>query len=213
LIVNGDDFGMSPGVNVGIVEAHENGILTSTSLMVNAPWSEDAVHLASQHPDLGVGLHVVLPAIAQGATEGEIERQLVRFTELTGQAPTHLDSHHHVHRDPRSAPAFSAVADRHRLPLRDDWGINFIGKFYAQWDGETHPEAISPAALATIIETEVTEGINELCCHPGRTDQELESTYSLERQAELETLCDPEVAATIERLGIELISFRELPGP
>lgn len=35
LIVNGDDFGLSPGVNRGIIESYLNGILTSTTLMVN----------------------------------------------------------------------------------------------------------------------------------------------------------------------------------
>ena len=60
VIINGDDFGFSPGVNQAIIEAHTHGILTSTSLMVTgAAWAE-AVSLAKQHPDLGVGLHLVL---------------------------------------------------------------------------------------------------------------------------------------------------------
>ena len=42
LIVNGDDFGASQGINLGILEAHEKGILTSASLMVDMPASTDA---------------------------------------------------------------------------------------------------------------------------------------------------------------------------
>jgi len=42
LIVNGDDFGASHGINRGIIEAHQQGILTSTSLLVSTPWSEEA---------------------------------------------------------------------------------------------------------------------------------------------------------------------------
>jgi predicted glycoside hydrolase/deacetylase ChbG (UPF0249 family) len=213
LIVNGDDFGVSPGVNRGILAAHANGILTSTSLMVDAPASGDATRLGTEHPGLGVGLHVVLAGTQPDEAEAEIGRQLERFTELTGQLPTHIDSHHHVHRDPRRLPAFQAVAERHRLPLRDDPDVHFIGRFYAQWDGETHPEAISPEALASIIENEVQEGVNELCCHPGRPDSDLRSSYSRERETELETLCDPGVAARIEQLAIRLVTFREVRRP
>jgi chitin disaccharide deacetylase len=38
LIVNGDDFGISPGVNAGLVRAHREGILSSASLMVDTPY-------------------------------------------------------------------------------------------------------------------------------------------------------------------------------
>src|SRR3989442_6607250 len=58
LIVNGDDFGASRGVNRGILEAHVRGILTSTSLIVNGAWSEEAAALSCDAPELSVGLHV-----------------------------------------------------------------------------------------------------------------------------------------------------------
>jgi hopanoid biosynthesis associated protein HpnK len=60
VIINGDDFGFSSGVNQGIITAHEQGVLTSTSLMVTAPAFDEAVALAHDHPKLGVGLHLVL---------------------------------------------------------------------------------------------------------------------------------------------------------
>ncbi len=60
LIVNGDDFGLSPQVNTGILHAHRHGILTNTSLMVTAPAWKGAVELARSTPSLGVGLHVTL---------------------------------------------------------------------------------------------------------------------------------------------------------
>ena len=64
LIVNGDDFGASHGVNVGVIEAHDRGILTSTSMMVDMPASAEAGRLAARHPAFGVGLHVVLRSAA-----------------------------------------------------------------------------------------------------------------------------------------------------
>lgn len=58
LIINADDFGLSRGVNQGIIEAHQKGIITSTTLMANMPGFEDAVKLARQNPHLGVGIHL-----------------------------------------------------------------------------------------------------------------------------------------------------------
>jgi hopanoid biosynthesis associated protein HpnK len=60
LIINGDDFGVSPSVNQAIIQAHQQGILTSTSLMVTGSAFQEAVALAKQNPRLGVGLHLTL---------------------------------------------------------------------------------------------------------------------------------------------------------
>jgi len=60
LVINGDDFGFSSGVNRAIIEAHDRGILTSTSLMVTGSAFEEAVTLAKARPNLAVGLHLVL---------------------------------------------------------------------------------------------------------------------------------------------------------
>jgi chitin disaccharide deacetylase len=212
LIVNGDDFGASSGVNRGIIEAHTRGILTSTSLMVEAPASEEAADLGSKHRDLGVGLHAVVDT-AEAAPFQALENQLERFVELTGQVPTHIDSHRDVHRDRRLLPAFLAVADRHGLPLRGRCGIRHISSFYGQWDGEKHWEQITPSALARLLPMESQDGINELCCHPGYADEELESSYRAERETELRTLCDPVVVELLRERGIRLATFREVAPP
>jgi hopanoid biosynthesis associated protein HpnK len=60
LIVNADDFGRSHGINEAVIRAHREGILTTTSLMVNEAACEEAVTLARQNPRLGVGLHLTL---------------------------------------------------------------------------------------------------------------------------------------------------------
>ena len=60
LIVNADDFGLSPSVNEAVIRAHRDGILTSASLMVNEAGFDEAVKLARQNPRLGVGLHLTL---------------------------------------------------------------------------------------------------------------------------------------------------------
>jgi chitin disaccharide deacetylase len=60
LILNADDFGMTRGVNEGIIHAHRAGILTSATLMANGEDFEDAVQQAHANPQLGVGCHLVL---------------------------------------------------------------------------------------------------------------------------------------------------------
>lgn len=60
VIFNADDFGISKGVNAAIYQAHTQGILNSTSLMINQDFAADAVNMAKQLPDLKVGLHINL---------------------------------------------------------------------------------------------------------------------------------------------------------
>ena len=60
LIVNADDFGLTSGVNRGIVEAHEGGVVTSATLMANGGALPHAIELAASAPQLSVGCHVVL---------------------------------------------------------------------------------------------------------------------------------------------------------
>ena len=60
LIVNADDFGHSPSINTAVIRAHREGILTTASLMVNEPACAEAVALAKENPELGVGLHIAL---------------------------------------------------------------------------------------------------------------------------------------------------------
>lgn len=58
LVVNADDFGRSNSINQAVIRAHETGILTTASLMVNEPARDEAVRMAREHPALGVGLHL-----------------------------------------------------------------------------------------------------------------------------------------------------------
>jgi chitin disaccharide deacetylase len=60
LIVSADDFGLSSGVNTGVIAAHREGVLTNASLMVTGAAFDEAVELAQVTPTLAVGLHLVL---------------------------------------------------------------------------------------------------------------------------------------------------------
>lgn len=83
LIVNGDDFGASPGINRGIVEARRYGILTSTRLVVNMEWSE-AASLSRTLPQMNLGLHVRLTD-EQGASMIDLDDTSCCRFELHGR--------------------------------------------------------------------------------------------------------------------------------
>jgi len=60
LVVNADDFGCSPGVSRGILRAHREGVVTSTSVLGNCDDLRGVCALLGEAPDLGVGVHLTL---------------------------------------------------------------------------------------------------------------------------------------------------------
>ncbi len=140
LIVNADDFGRSAGVNLGIVRAHREGIVTSTTLMTNAPGTAHAAMLAATAPGLDIGVHLVLTyqkpllnpsrirslvredgsfwrpsellvrSIDRQEALMEYRAQFARARELLGTEPTHLDTHHWVHDHPALSWAVCELA-------------------------------------------------------------------------------------------------------
>lgn len=147
LIVNADDFGLTPGVSRGILEARARGILTSTTMLVNRPFQRELIE-ALDASGLGVGLHLNLtfgdpisnpkrvPSLVGGdghflrdpreaaaraaRDEARIElgNQIDAFRRLLGRFPTHLDTHHHVG---RHEPILELVLDFARaikVPVR-----------------------------------------------------------------------------------------------
>jgi predicted glycoside hydrolase/deacetylase ChbG (UPF0249 family) len=217
LIVNGDDFGASHGINLGIIEAHRYGILTSASLMVSMPGSEGAARLSRDLPDLSVGLHIILTDedctplfdfADANKCRTQLEQQFCRFQELMGQLPTHLDAHHNMHRDVRLRSHFIDLSRRFELPLREHSLVRYFSNFYGQWDGETHLEQIGVESLSRMLEVEVKEGFTELSCHPGYVCPDFNSTYFIERETELRTLCDPNIPDFLARQQIRLTNYR-----
>jgi predicted glycoside hydrolase/deacetylase ChbG (UPF0249 family) len=226
LIVNADDLGLSPGVNRGTALGHEQGIVTSASLMVRGPAATHAAEYAAAHPRLSVGLHVdlaewrcvagrwvaayqVVSLDDPTAVAEEVDRQLERFVALVGRGPTHLDSHQHLHRE---EPLRSVMRERGRrlgVPVRGESSfIRYLGGFYGQGDmGVPWPEGIGVEALCGLL-CDLPDGTTELGCHPGLDDAS-GSAYGSERAVEVATLCDPRVRETVRAEGIELRSFSD----
>jgi predicted glycoside hydrolase/deacetylase ChbG (UPF0249 family) len=224
LIVNADDFGLSAGVNCGIQRAHRDGILTSASLMVRRTAAQKAAEAAD---GMDLGLHIDLeewvyqdgqwknryqrvPIDDAAAVNQEIQQQLTMFRQLTGNSPSHLDSHQHVHWQEPVRGVALRIAGELGVPLRGISNrVRYCGSFYGQsGKGAPYIEAISVESLISLLAA-LPPGVTEMACHPG-ADNELDSPYKDERVIEVATLCDPRVRHTVEQEGIRLMSFEEL---
>jgi predicted glycoside hydrolase/deacetylase ChbG (UPF0249 family) len=224
LIVNADDFGQSPGVNRGIIEAHEHGIVTSASLMTRWMAAGEAALYATEHPKLSVGLHLdlgewiyrsenwvplysVVSLEDKTAVEREVYHQVDLFRRLVGKEPAHINSHQHVHmREPLRSVALH-LSESLGVPLRNLCPeVHYSMNFYGQDDeGKPLHAQIGLDRLIEILST-LPEGLSVLVCHPGYAD-DLKTMYQWERTEELRVLCDSRLRAAIKDIGIELCSF------
>jgi predicted glycoside hydrolase/deacetylase ChbG (UPF0249 family) len=146
LIVNADDFGLTEGVSRGIIQAHWEGVVTSTTFMTNFPWAPQMAPLLDEAPDLGVGIHLnlttgrpLLPAaqvpslvtkegdfckallhLVARVDPADVERewaaQIERGIELLGRRPTHLDTHRYLQGYPAFAEVMIRLAKRYTIP-------------------------------------------------------------------------------------------------
>jgi len=228
LIVNADDFGLSEGVNRGIIEAAEHGIVTSVSLMVRWPAATSAAAFVRHADKISIGLHLdfgewfyrdgqwvslytVVPIEDEKAVAAEVARQMTEFVLLVGRNPTHIDSHQHVHRGEPVRSIVIDLAKQLKVPLRDfSPSVRYCGDFYGQGlEGESLPGVISVGGLKTILAA-VPDGITELGCHPGYDDG-LKTAYRTERGLETNVLCDPASRQALVDLEVKLCSFHSLP--
>jgi chitin disaccharide deacetylase len=246
LIVNADDFGLTAGVSRGILRAHREGLVTSATVLASLP-PQPELDAAAAGAGLGLGLHFNLtwghPVSPAGTVpslvdaEGrfgrdlaalqerarpddvrrECETQIEVFSRRFGRPPTHLDSHHHVHRVPRVMDAVVDVVLAARLPLRSQdagfreglrrHGIATTDHFLG--DAQVEPYWTTERLLDQLATLPL--GVTELMCHPGVFDEDLAySRYGRQREVELAALCDLEARATVQRLDIRLCHFGAL---
>ena len=226
LIVNADDLGQCAGINRGIATAVDEGVVTSSSLMVRWPAAEGASAWARANPSVSIGLHLdlgewipvgvgweplyeVVDASNLTAVSNELSRQLGMFLRLIGRPPTHLDAHQHLQRDEPLRSLLLRVGERLGVPVRDVAGpIGYCGSFYGQYGaGHAYPQGITLESLLAIIDG-LEEGTTELGCHPATADvDDLTSPYRTERAIELAVLTDPRLPAALAARGIQLCSF------
>ena len=232
LIVNSDDFGLTPGVNLGIIDALKRGILRSTTAMMNMPAIEMAAELAKANPDLGVGIHLVLTAgkpllkthktivdengnflknavlvrkedVDVEEVYAEYVAQMERYIDIFGHKPTHIDGHHHTHKLPQTVEATKRLAEK--------YGMKYIRE--VESEVAFIPDFYGPNTnfdqFKKVLERHKDAAYVELMCHVALIDVDLIqcSTYNFDRVYELETLISSQAKAYIAEHKIELTNF------
>jgi chitin disaccharide deacetylase len=215
IIINADDFGLSAEIDRGILEAHDRGVVTSASLMVSEPDAEAAVEAARHRPGLSLGIHVAFDHRGRWyvdlddltAVQRELDQQLARFVRLTGRHPTHIDSHHHVHRSFNVARLFLEAGERYEVPVRGFSEVFYIGRFYGQPEfRKTDLSRITVETFMSVLGS-VKPGVTEVSCHPGYLETRPDAFYNHEREVELQVLTDARVKTAITDARLQPLSY------
>lgn len=253
LLVNADDFGLTARVTEGIAEAMLRGVVSTTTAMVCPPGAREHVTRWAGPLPGRVGLHLQLTDGAPCAEPGSVPsllqaggrfprswRDLGRLNPEEvraewraqverlagwGVRPSHLDSHHHVHKFPAAFEAYCELAREYDLPARSlspemterlrARGVRCADFCETGWyDGQ-----LTVGEFLDVVERAFARaggrGTVELMCHPGYADAELaaRSKYVGQRERELRALCSPELAAELRARGVELVGASALNDP
>lgn len=229
IIFNADDFGYTKSVTDGIIHACKNGVVKSTTALVNTPYLEYSYHQAKDCPSLAVGVHLNLTigaALTKNRTlsdeQGcffhskelldknldpeevyqEFKAQIERFNAVFKKMPSHLDSHHGMHDFKENLSVTMRLAREYDLPVRRYGDYKFIGGFF---DG-----SVSVGSLIELIERHAGSDL-EIMTHPGACDLELfqSSSYSWQRVREMEVLCDGRLQCYLDDMQIEVTNYLE----
>jgi hypothetical protein len=211
LIIHADDFGLSRGISDGILRSIRNGVVSSTSVIVQTPYISYAQALVRANPDIDWGLHVIIerPAgdLARFIT-GETERQISSFRQLFGFLPSHVDFHKGFRFDTRIYFAIRMLMLKYTFAFRYDNRHHIETKFYGLTGRIPNSDHISSSSLERIL-TAIKPGITELICHPGYTGNRLTDPYRTQRNTELTTLTSTVIKQAIVKNNIRVITFRE----
>lgn len=250
LVINADDFGLTKKVTAGIVEAMLHGAVTSTTAMACKAGSLDNLSEWAWRVEGRIGVHLQLtdglpcsesadiPSLVTERGEfprsrrdmrplntDEVRRewqaQMRRIIE-SGITPTHIDTHHHVHKSPEAFAAYCDIAGEHGIPARA-LTVQMADALRAQhvrcadrcetgWYGGE----LTLESLLDCLDNAFARGPEsmtlELMCHPGFVDEDLpgNSKYVAEREQELKTLCHPDLVSRLREAGINLITMRDI---
>ncbi|PJC87077.1 chitin disaccharide deacetylase [Vibrio sp. HA2012] len=240
VIFNADDFGLTEGVNDGIIDSFINGVVRSTTLMVGMGAEMHALKLAQQHPKLKIGLHLRFtagapltknplltrkdgnfPALSDfwkkqffdpQAVRNEVIAQIEHFLGL-GLKLSHIDSHHHVHTHPQLAPIIYTAAKEYQVPLRGSGFSNGKKALRYSFTDKFYDKGVSQYTLIQHL-TELKEhfDIVEIMCHPAIADKALLSisSYYFQREEERRLLTSPELKRALQENAIGITDYSEL---
>ncbi|MFD1335121.1 chitin disaccharide deacetylase [Oceanobacillus iheyensis] len=226
--INADDYGLTKGVTDGIIKAHREGCVTSTTLMMNGLSVEYAVEQAKSNPALKVGIHLVLTwgrpisndvaSLVQSNgkfrytssyremdppsladVEREWRAQIEEFKK-TGLTLNHIDSHHHVHAWPPLTDVIIKLAKEFEVPVRYADTL----KEYPEicWTERIWVQFYQDGVNDNLFEQLKEEKVRslEIMTHPGFVDEDLKenSSYLFTREKEVDVLCRIQIPEWVE---------------
>lgn len=226
LIINADDFNLTRGVDRGILECHDKGIVTSTTVLVTLPFPKASANALNQRPFLGKGIHLSLTLgravhpktpfalkrdllkhlrkLPIKVVEREYEAQILKFKRLLGIFPTHMDTHHHVHGHSNIFKAISQLSKKYGIPVREVKSSHL----FEDLNPKTH---WTRSKFLNCLKN-LPNGISEMMVHPGYVDGSLRkiSSFLTGRDEERILLQDTKFRPLLDELNIKLINFKDL---
>lgn len=240
LIVNADDFGMTDGVTIGILHAHADGIVTSTTTMMNMGSAKFALDLSKDFPNLGIGIHLVLTAgrpLVEGATSyTDSNGNFIKKNNYPNNEPENINLNELYTEWKTQIELFIEIAGKkpthidshhhvHLLPELQEVAIRLAREYdlpmrqrnqivnhyeYVRCADKMFNDSVTYDFL--IGEISIDEEVIEFMCHPAYIDQTLYdmSSYCLVRMEELKLLRSQKVKDFIKGNHISLISYADI---
>ena len=237
LIVNADDFGLSEGVNYGIIKAFKEGIVTSATIMANMPGFAHAVELSKQYPELAIGVHLTLTTykpvvtthknivdkdgyfLPQSAIDHidveeayqELKAQISKVID-SGIPIDHFDSHHHIHTQPSLKVVMEKLYEEYQLPFRGGFLYETNIREKSESNIQFYDKGVSIESFKTIVSTLSEHDVTELMCHPAYIDSFLYqiTSYNMLRMKEVDILCDEQVKRVLQEEVVSLLTYSQL---
>lgn len=222
VLFNADDFGLTKGVTDGIIKSHTDGVVDSTTLLMNGFHVDYAVKQAKIHPSLKIGIHLVLSwgkplsgnvpglidengyfkygnafASMQPPDMKEVEREWeaqMKAFKQTGLELHHIDSHHHIHGWGALQEVVVQLARKYKVPVRYVESLRDYPKLLLT-------EKVWTTFYGEGVKTPIFESLKslhvasvEVMTHPAFVDEMLYevSSYTDNRAIELAILCELE---------------------
>ena len=240
LIINADDFGYSEAVNYGIISAHNNGIVSSTTMMANMPGVEHGVKLLKENPSLSCGVHLTMSCYKpllqdlksiidensnfyRGITNQLLEKMdldevyrefcaQIEKVKSCGINICHLDSHHHVHTLEGLKPVIEKILDKYNLPIRGGFEYKMDYKKVVRLIDTFYKENVGEDYFINNIDNIKSYDISDIMCHPAFLDDFIlnSTSYTTYRTKEHKILTSNEVKQFLEENNIEITNYRHI---
>ncbi|HCU3073158.1 TPA: chitin disaccharide deacetylase [Clostridioides difficile] len=240
IIINADDFGYCEAVNYGIISAHNNGIVRSTSMMANMPGVEHGVGLLKENKTLNCGVHMTLscgrPLLSNLKTIVDKDGFFIRritdeiiekmdcdeiYRELCAQIDrvkglgidiSHLDSHHHIHTLVSLKPVIEKIVTKYNLSIRGGFEYNLEYSKVVPLIDSFYKENVSEEYFIKNIDEIMKYDVVDIMSHPAFLDDYIlnSTSYAIDRTKEHKILTSKKVKEFLEKNGLVISSYRDI---